>query len=647
MSSETLDRYPEPVYLSRYTVATLLVLALVMFLALFDWNWFKGPIEQRVSAATGRNFRIEGDLHVRLGMAPTISAEGLHLSNAEWSAHPEMLSVDRIEVSIALLPLFRREIALPMLRLERPLVLLERDKAGKANWEFSDEPRQPSRWSWRVAQLHVSKGELRLHEEALDTDLRLAIRSGEPQEGKARVPLLAEGDGRYRKSEFKLMAKVDSPLDLRDQRQAFQFLLRAHAGATSAEVSGALDGPVQSEDFDVRFRLSGSTLADLYRVIGVVLPETPPYSLSGQLGRKGSVWAYRDFKGTIGDSDLGGAISYDTGRDRPLLTGDLVSRRLDLDDLGGFLGATPGTGAGETASPKQQRAARQRQQSGRVLPQSEFRIPKLRAMDADVKLRAEHIEAKPLPLENMTVHLVLEDGLLRLDPLNFGAAGGVLESHISLNARENEIAASMDVRARRLELQKLFPTIKAPGIGLVGGHVKLDGRGNSVAQMLASSDGHAGFVMGQGRLSNLILELAGLDVAEALKFLVGKDRMVTVRCAYVDLEAKSGVFTVRSLAFDTTDTVMVGEGSVDMRDEKLALKLKPKPKDLSPVTLRSPLRIGGTLGSPTVFPEPAPIAARLAAAAALYVLAPPAALLALIETGPGKDTDCGASIHKP
>ncbi|HYJ17676.1 MAG TPA: AsmA family protein, partial [Burkholderiales bacterium] len=96
-----------------------------------------------------------------------------------------------------------------------------------------------------------------------------------------------------------------------------------------------------------------------------------------------------------------------------------------------------------------------------------------------------------------------------------------------------------------------------------------------------------------------------------------------------------------------TDTVMVGEGSVDMRDEKLALKLKPKPKDLSPVTLRSPLRIAGTLGSPTVFPEPAPIAARLAAAAALYVLAPPAALLALVETGPGKDTDCGASIHKP
>lgn len=665
MRSDTLSRHPESVHLSRYTVATVLVLGLVVFLALFDWNWFKGPIERRVSAATGRDFRIEGDLRVRLGLAPTLTADGLHFSNADWSPHAEMLSVDRLAVSIALFPLFRREIVLPMLHLERPLVLLERNKAGEANWEFSkepNEPEEPSRWSWRVAQLHVTKGELRLHEEALDTDLRLAIRSDEHRAGSARPPLLAEGEGRYRNSEFELMAKVDSPLDLhdrpsagpassdqvpQDQADSYRFEVRAHAGATRAQVTGALDGPVQSENFNVLFKLSGPTLADLYRVVGVVLPETPPYSLSGRLGRDGSVWSYRDFTGAIGDSDLGGNISYDTGRERPLLRGDLVSRRLDLDDLGGFIGATPGTGEGETASPRQNRVARQRQKTGKVLPQSEFRIPKLRAMDADVKLRAEHIEAKPLPLENMSVHLVLEDGLVTLDPLNFGAAGGSLESRISLNARGNPIATSMDVRARRLDLQKLFPTIKAPGVGMVGGHVKLDGRGNSVAQMLASANGHVGFVMGEGRLSNLILELAGLDVAEALKFLVGKDRTVPVRCAYADLEAKGGVFTVRGLALDTTDTVMVGEGSVDMRDEKLALKLKPRPKDMSPVSLRSPLRIGGTLGKPAVFPEPAPLALRAVAAAALYAIAPPAALLALIETGPGKDTDCGASVARP
>lgn len=649
--SESLRAHPETVHLTRYTVATLLVLGLVIFLVLFDWNWFKGPIERRVSAATGREFRIEGDLKVKLGLTPTLSAEGLHFSNAPWSQHEEMASIDRIDVRIALLRLFRREVDLPLLNLERPLILLERNKEGAANWEFEAsepaKPVEPSRWSFHVGQLAVTKGELRFHEQALDTDLRLQVRSGDPAAEGGRAPLLAEGEGRYRKSEFQLMAKVDSPLDLRDQENPYNIDLSARAGGTTARVTGAIRGPIQSEKFDVQFRLAGPTLADLYRIVGIVLPETPPYALTGRLGRDGTEWRYRNFRGTIGDSDLGGSISYDTGRERPLLKGDLVSHLLDLDDLGGFLGATPGTGSRETASPAQQAKARKVDQTGRVLPHSEYNLEKLRAMDADVKLRADRIEAPPLPLERMTVHLKLDNGLLTLDPLNFAAAGGSLESRTKLDARRDSIATTLDLRARELELQKLFPTIKAPGVGLVGAHVELSGEGNSVAQMLSTSDGHVGVVMGQGRLSNLILELAGLDVAEALKFLLGKDRMVTVRCAFADLEATDGIYNVRGFVLDTTDTVLLGEGNVDLREEKLALKVKPRPKDVSPVTLRSPLRIDGTLKHPSVLPEPAPLALRAAAAIALYALAPPAALLALIETGTGKDTNCAKATELP
>lgn len=98
--------------------------------------------------------------------------------------------------------------------------------------------------------------------------------------------------------------------------------------------------------------------------------------------------------------------------------------------------------------------------------------------------------------------------------------------------------------------------------------------------------------------------------------------------------------TTRALAFDTTDTVLHGEGTVNLRDESLDLRLVPEPKDVSPVSLRGPLRVGGRLKDPAFGPEPAPLALRGAAAAALYAVAPPAALLALIETGPGENVDC-------
>lgn len=59
------------------------------------------------------------------------------------------------------------------------------------------------------------------------------------------------------------------------------------------------------------------------------------------------------------------------------------------------------------------------------------------------------------------------------------------------------------------------------------------------------------------------------------------------------------------------------------------------------MSLRGPLKIGGNFKDPSFRPEAGPLILRAAAATALYSVAPPAALLALIETGPGENIDCG------
>jgi hypothetical protein len=50
--------------------------------------------------------------------------------------------------------------------------------------------------------------------------------------------------------------------------------------------------------------------------------------------------------------------------------------------------------------------------------------------------------------------------------------------------------------------------------------------------------------------------------------------------------------------------------------------------------------VGGTFKDPKFRPEAKSLLGRAAVAAALYAIAPPAALLALIETGPGENVDC-------
>ena len=54
-------------------VGTLVALLIVLLILIWDWNWFKRPIERRVSAATGRTFHIDGDLSVKLAWQPRIT----------------------------------------------------------------------------------------------------------------------------------------------------------------------------------------------------------------------------------------------------------------------------------------------------------------------------------------------------------------------------------------------------------------------------------------------------------------------------------------------------------------------------------------------------------------------------------------------
>ena len=511
--------------------------------------------------------------------------------------------------------------------------------------------------------LRIVDGELRLFEAQYRTDLTLRLRSGDAEDG-ARAPLLAEGEGRYRGEPFELEGRVDSPLDLQDSAQPYRVDVRARAGASRARVRGALPAALQFDAFQVQAELSGPDLAHLYPLLGIALPATPPYTLDGQLGRDGTTWRYHDFRGTVGSSDLSGDIDIALAGERPLLTADLESSRLALVDLGGFLGAQPGRrsasregagsdqaiseagnagDAGNEPDASAQSQARSTQPAGRILPHHPYNLSKLRSMDADVQLTAAEVDAPPLPIRTLDGRLHLENGLATIDPLRLGVAGGYLSAWVTMDATREPIATALKITVRNLDLPQLFPNAELvrDSAGRIGGNADLQGRGNSVADMLGSADGELGLVMGPGRISNLLVELAGLDIAEAIGFLLTEDQVIPVRCAYADFGFDEGVASVRQFVVDTSDTVIFGEGEVDFGSEALDIQLRPQPKDRSLIALRTPLIIGGTLGDPSFRPAAGGLILRSIAAAALYAAAPPAALLALIEFGPGEDTGCG------
>lgn len=623
----------------------MVAVAIAVLVALWDWNWFKRPVERRVEKATGREFRIGGDLDVDLGWTSTVRMDRLTLGNAPWAREKLMASADRLEFQVEVKPLFKRDVVIPTIRLAKPVLNLERAGA-KNNWTFPDDGEKGLEPQFR--RVWIDAGRFAFLDKPQRTDIRLDVSSALKGALEAPPPITAKGGGTWHGNRFTLEGRADSPLNLRDRDSPYRVDVKATAGPTRAHARGTLLDPLRMADFDLKLMLAGRNLADLYPLLGIATPDTPPYSLDGRLTRDGSTWKYDGFTGRVGDSDLAGDAHVTTGRKRPFLRANLVSKRLDFDDLAGFVGGAPQAERGETTNPELAAKDARQDASARLLPTTPYELDKLNAMDADVRLKARRINAPGWPLEDMDAHLKLEGGLLRMDPLNFGVAGGDIRSTIRMDARQKTIRTRADITARGLDLSRLLPKVELAqnAVGKVGGRIDLDTHGNSIAAMFGNGDGQIAVGIGRGRISNLLMEMAGIDIAEIIKFKLGQDRQIPIRCAFGDFAVNDGVMTARSLAFDTTDTIIIGKGTVNLRNETLDLTLRPRPKDRSLLSLRSPLKVSGTFKQPKFGPDYARVGLRGALALALGSIAPPAALLATLELGPGKDAECGGRYAK-
>lgn len=626
----------------------IVLLAIILLIVFWDWNWFKRPIEKRVEQQTGRTFRINGNLDVDLGWNPRVTFDDVHLGNAPWAREKDMVGAERADVTIDLRELIAGRMSFPRIALTAPRIDLQNSPKG-GNWQIatpkSDEKKdEGEKAAPQIGQLSIDRGKLTYFDPADKTDVEvdIATQSG----GESAKALMLRAKGKLRGETLEAVANGGPVLSLTDTDSPYPFDAKISVGRTRAKIDGSVTGLQEFTAAKLKLDIEGETLAALHALTQLVLPETPPYRIRGLLVHEGEKWMFNDFTGNVGDSDLSGSLTATYIDSRPRLVATLQSKQLDIDDLAGFVGATPDTGPGETASPAQKVEAKKAEKEDRVLPDEPVDLAQLRSMDADVEFEALSIRKKDLPIDNLKTHLKLEKGVLSLEPLNFGVAGGRIESTMRIDAQKPKLVLDTKTHFTRLDLAKLLPgnSTVTKGTGLIGGRANLQSTGSSTAELLGNADGELGVAMRGGSFSNLLLEGAGLDAAEAVKFLVRGDKTVRVRCGVLDLEAKDGVFTPRIFVVDTTDTNIKVDGTVDMGKEELDLTVHPMPKDWSPLSLRSPLHLRGTFKEPKVRPDGKLLVKGGAAAALGALINPLAALLPLIETGPGKNADCDSLV---
>ena len=643
------------------TVTTVLVVLFLWVWFFFPWDALRGPVNRHVSGQLGRHFEITRHLDVKLGRTATVRVEGLELANPAWAKEPYLLKATAAEFDIALWPLLFGKVVLPRLSLTEPQINLQIEPDGRRTWALSRDTSDVGAVP-QIGSLMVDKGALKYLAVNQGADLlvqfSIAADSSTPVAASVSatvMPLAYKASGKWKNEAFSANGRTGSVLQLgEDMKASFPIEINAATGKTTLKAQGSVENLLQFSGLDATFDLQGRNLEELYKLAGVVLPSTPPYKLRGKLSKHGTLWSASQIRGVLGSSDLNGELRFDTSQPVAKLTGKVESKLLDFEDLRPVIGlpARSSVTVVPVATQSSTVAISQKKKSGvnpsgKVLPTATLDLVRLKAMNADVIYSAADIRhVEQLPLDKGSVHVKLASGILQLEPITLGVAGGSLAGQIRIDS--NVLPAAFDTRldVRAVQLNKLFPTIENTknSLGKISGQINLKGRGNSAAQMLGSASGDVALLMGKGEISNILLEFIGLDGGEVIKFFLRGDRNVQLLCSAAAFEVKQGLMTSKVIVLDTTDTVINGRGQISLADETLNLTLEPQPKDHSILSFRSPLKITGTFASPSAGPDKVALGARAGVTLALGLLNPLLALAATFETGPGVDADCRSAL---
>lgn len=655
MTTSASKRWPWPLRIAAGVVA--LVVVLVLAVVFFPWDMLREPINRRVSAQTGRHFAITRHLDVHLGRTATVKADGIEFANPDWAREPYLIKAEAAEFDIRVWPLLFGKMELPRIALTQPQIALQVEPDGRRTWVLSSDSTDTGKVPV-IGSLSVDKGSLSYLAKAQGADVKADFALA--PETSAELPLTYKATGKWKGESFTAQGRTGGVLQLsRDMTEPFPLEVNAASGRTSLKAKGTITNLSEFAGVDASFDIQGRNLDELYKLAGVVLPSTPPYKLRGKLVKNGKVWSASQMQGVLGSSDISGALSFDTSAAVALLSGKVQSKVLDFADLAPVIGLPVSTptaarpkAATATAVATANRPAApvvKANASRKVLPTAPLDLVKLKSMNADVVYSAADVRhVEQLPLDKGSVHVKLTNGVLQLDPLALGVAGGSMAGRITIDA--NVVPAAFDTRLdiRGVQLNQLFPTVQTTksSFGKISGQVDLKGRGNSAAQMLGSASGDVAVLLGKGELSNILLEFMGLDGGEVIKFLLRGDRNVQLRCAAAAFDVKNGLMTSKAIVLDTSDTVINGRGQISLANETLDLVLDPAPKDRSILSFRSPLKISGTFASPSAGPDKLALAGRVGAVVGLGLINPLLALLPTIETGPGQDEDCRSVLAK-
>jgi uncharacterized protein involved in outer membrane biogenesis len=615
------------------TLLLLVIAIVVAAIALPDSDYGHRAIISHFAAGSGRHIEVQGRMKVRLlTSSPSLVAEQVTIGNPSWMAPAArsgtVARIDKLSLTFDF-PLPWRKSAIRRLELQGASLNLVRDAQGRGNW-FGRPPGSPSGGRGRlIRSLSIPDARLVLNDERRHLQFNGTVSAGDAGGGKESPYLSIRGVGELNGRPATIALNAD-PLSSASYERPYRFAFREYSTGSKLSGRGSLHRPFSLDELDISFDAAGTSMHDLYYLVGVTLPNSAPFTLTGKMTREGKRFTYDNLLAHFGKSDLGGRIVTSTVNGRPHLDAVVQSKWLQLADFG-----------------KHEADGQPIHREPKKFLLSEAKLPArvIRARDGTVQLHAENLVAGPLLLQALATNASIDHGVLTVPDLTATFKHSRVTAHFKTDATQEQPQTALEFRIADLELEQ-FGQDKGkagrhpPLAGPLQAHVNITGHGMSIHELAASADGTLTAVLPNGAMRASLADAAGTSL-RAVGLMLSADEEVPVRCALVNFRAQNGKLSAEHLLIDTEPVLITGTGGIDLETETLDLTMHGHPKKLRLGRLRTPLYVRGSMAHPSFAINNGRLLGQAGAAVAIgLAVAPVAAVLALVDPGLAKDADC-------
>lgn len=303
-------------------IALVLMVALMVtvyaILSSYDFNNLKPKVAQAVKDATGRELTLGGNIELEINLTPALVVEDVSFQNAPWGSRSKLAKIRRLELQVAVLPLFRRILQIKRLILIEPDILIETNSSGKSNLDFETadkaahtKPREqaateaePTASALILNQVRIEKGNLtykdgqsgKTHKVTLDTLSANAAKD-------TPVGLKLKGD--YKNNPFEVSGTLGQLASLANPDEASPVKLAVRAVGTAITIHGTVKDPLSAKGLHLTVNAEGRSVPDLVNLFDVTgVPDVGPFKITGKLTDRGGRLAVKDLDLLVGSKDL-------------------------------------------------------------------------------------------------------------------------------------------------------------------------------------------------------------------------------------------------------------------------------------------------------------------------------------------------------